>query len=244
MENLCDLLFELSSTERMRILQRLRNGRLKLSHISQELSITVTETSRHLQRLQEAGLLGRDSDSLYYLTNYGESALTLLGGLDILAENKDYVLNHDLSVLPPEFVQRLGAFKGARLVEDTLTGIRLTEMMYQKASEYIWVLSEQILVSALPFIKQSIDRGAEFRFLFPEDISPPPGFEPMSGTLERCLPDVKIRLAVTEKEALICLPYLHGALDYTPFIGDEPEFIQWCRELFLYFWSLGSSLSG
>ena len=239
MERLCDLLFELSSTERMRILQRLLEGKLKLSHISQELGITVTETSRHLQRLQEAGLLGRDSDSLYYLTNYGESALTLIGGLNILSQNREYVLQHDLSVLPPEFVQRLGAFKGVRLVEDTLTGIRLTEMMYQKATEYIWVLSEQILVSALPYIQQSIEKGAEFRFIFPEDLNPPPGFEPMSGALERALPDVKLRLALTEKEALICLPYLHGALDYTPFIGDDPEFLKWCHDLFLHFWDQG-----
>ena len=241
MERLCDLLFELSSTERMRILQKISNGRLKLSHIAQELEITVTETSRHLQRLQEAGLLGRDGDGHYYLTNYGEASLQLLGGLGVLSGNRGYVLNHDLSVLPKEFLQRIGALEEARFVVDTLTGLRLTEMMYQEAEEYIWVMSEQILVSALPIIQKRVDTGVEFRFIAPENIVPPPGFEPTRGTLEMILPEVSIRLAVTDKEALICLPYIHGALDYSPIIGTNEGFRQWCKDLFLYYWNSGST---
>lgn len=54
MENLCGLLFELSSAERMNMLNSLRNERLKLSHLAKRLDMTVTETSRHLQRLSDS----------------------------------------------------------------------------------------------------------------------------------------------------------------------------------------------
>jgi len=54
MEHLCDLLFELSSGDRMNIMLSLREQRLRLSHVAQRLEMTVTKASRHLQRLNEA----------------------------------------------------------------------------------------------------------------------------------------------------------------------------------------------
>ena len=60
MEDLCDLLFEFSSTERMNIMLSLQEERLKLSHVSNKLNMTVTETSRHLQRLSDIRLIEKD----------------------------------------------------------------------------------------------------------------------------------------------------------------------------------------
>lgn len=81
MENLCDLLFELSSAERMNMLNSLRDERLKLSHLAKRLDMTVTETSRHLQRLSDADIVARDTDGTYSLTPLGGLALQLLGSL-------------------------------------------------------------------------------------------------------------------------------------------------------------------
>ena len=68
MENACRLLFELSSSERMNLLKKLQKQRMKLSHVSEKLDMTITEASRHLQRLSEAKLIQKDVDWLYGLT--------------------------------------------------------------------------------------------------------------------------------------------------------------------------------
>jgi len=71
MEHLCDLLFELSSGDRINIILSLREQRLRLSHVAQRLEMTVTEASRHLQRLSNIQLVSRDVEGLYGVTSFG-----------------------------------------------------------------------------------------------------------------------------------------------------------------------------
>ena len=61
-EKMHKLLFELSSAERIKIMLELQKGKLKLSNLSRKLDLTVTEASRHLQRLSEAKLIQKDTD--------------------------------------------------------------------------------------------------------------------------------------------------------------------------------------
>ena len=65
MEDLCDLLFEFSSPERMRIMKSLLAERLKLTQVSKKLDMTVTEASRHLQRLSDIQLIEKDVDGAF-----------------------------------------------------------------------------------------------------------------------------------------------------------------------------------
>ena len=93
MERLCRLLFELSSSERMNIMLEIQKQRLKMSHISRKLDMTVTETSRHLQRLGEARLIERDVEGLYGLTPFGVHVLSLLSGLGFVSRYRDYFVS-------------------------------------------------------------------------------------------------------------------------------------------------------
>ena len=72
MKQFSDLLFELSSDERMGTLLRLRDEKTMLSHLAAKQNITVTETSRHLQRLNDAMLIQKNVDGLFELTKLGE----------------------------------------------------------------------------------------------------------------------------------------------------------------------------
>ena len=103
MDDLCDLLFELSSNERMNIMLKLLQEKLRLSHISQKLDMTVTEASRHLQRLSDVQLVHKEVDGRFSPTKYGEQAIMLLSNLTFLSKNKQYFLEHDVSILPCVF---------------------------------------------------------------------------------------------------------------------------------------------
>ncbi len=75
-DRLHKLLFELSSVERIKIMLELREGRLKLSHLSRKLDLTVTEASRHLERLAQAKLVQKDSCGYFGVAPFGTLVLT------------------------------------------------------------------------------------------------------------------------------------------------------------------------
>jgi len=75
MEGLSELLFDLSSIDRVTLLREIEKERLRLSQLATRLSATVQETSRHLTRLSHAGLISKDSEGLYFLTAYGKAIL-------------------------------------------------------------------------------------------------------------------------------------------------------------------------
>ena len=244
LEKTCKLLFELSSNERMNVLLELQQQRLKLSHISEKLDMTITEASRHLQRLSEARLIQKEVDGSYGLTHFGNLTLSLLSGICFISRNTQYFLEHDLSCLPSEFIQRIGELSSIPPgTSDVMTSFRLSEIMLQDASEYMWVMSDQILTSTLPIIGERMSHGVEFRFIFPEKIVPPPGVKPEPKAQRRRLSKVEEIILMTEKEAMFGFPDLNGKMDYALLVAKDPNSHKWCKDLFLYRWGTGVSAS-
>lgn len=235
-ENFAQLLFELSSEERLKTLGLLRIQSLKLTHIAQHLDISLSECSRHLQRLLESFLIEKGSDGDYSLTPYGHLTLSLLPGMEFLSKHCQYFLNHDLSNIPPEFIKRIGELISGELAQDTPTGIKLVDLLYRNTREYAWIMAGQVIVNVMPVVEEKIVEGVKFRSIFPEMFTPPPQYKPSIGPERRTLPTVNMRLLLNEKEALICFPLKDGRIDYAPFTSKNPEFHKWCKDLYLYYW--------
>ena len=228
----------------MAILRRLTEEPLKLSHIASRLDLTVTEASRHLQRLGDNCLIRKDSDGLYTVTPYGALVLSLVPGLDFASRNRDYFLDHDVSILPREFVDRIGVLSKCTFRGDTISNFAYEEGMFKEAKEFIWALADQVHWSAPPIINERVLAGVEFHTIIPENIVPPVGYRPAEGVERRLLPKVDVIVIVTDKEAVFGLPYLNGKMDYSWFGGKEPSFLKWCRDLHEYYWERAKPLVG
>ena len=237
MDDLCDLLFEFSSTDRMNIMNCLLAPRLKLSHVSQKLDMSVTEASRHLQRLSDIQLIDKDMDGAFGLTSYGRVAFRLLKGLDFISQNRPYVLEHDIMRLPDELISRIDEISLAKLNTDVVRVLAHVNVMFQEAEEYIWVMSyAHSLPSTIPIVQDRLEKGVILQRIFPEEIIPPTGeAETISGPC-RTLPKVDVRIMMTEKEAMCSLPTMDGRVDYASFIGKDPKFHKWCTDLYLHYW--------
>ena len=236
MGDLSGLLFELSSDERMTILENLHKEELKLSHIAKRQDITIPEASRHLQRLSEAQLIQRDSGGSYNLTSYGELVLRQLSGLDFILGNRQYFLEHDTSHLPYKFISRIGELSLGSLNKDALACIAYAELALKQAEEYSWSLTDQVIASSSTIIEEKIKAGIKIRSILPEKLVIPPGYNPPYGVERRTLPKIDIRVMVTEKEAMLGLPFLSGQMDYAQIISKDPKFCEWCRDLYLFYW--------
>src|SRR4030066_1779459 len=109
MQDLCNLLFELSNVDRLNILTVLKKKPMKLSHVSKRFGFTVPETARNVSRLQEANLIAKNVNGAFHLTPIGEEALQLLQGFKFLSKHKKYFTTHTLNPLPPEFISGIGS---------------------------------------------------------------------------------------------------------------------------------------
>lgn len=89
MERLCDLYFELSNEDRVRILHVLRENPLNITNLAKELDVTTQEVSRHVSRLTEAGLTERNSEGMFDLTPYGGLTLRQIKGLELTSRYRD-----------------------------------------------------------------------------------------------------------------------------------------------------------
>lgn len=220
----------------MRIISLLNGERLKLSHLSQKLDITVTETSRHLQRLSQTRLIQKDAGGLYHITSYGELALRQLSGLGFISGNGQYFLEHDSSHLPHKFVSRIGDLSLGSLSKDILACIASAELALKQAEEFCWSLTDQVIASSSTIIEDKIKAGIKFRAILPEKLVPPPGYIPAHGIERRTLPKIELRVLVTEKEAMFGLPFLNGQMDYAQFMSKDSRFYEWCKDLYLFYW--------
>lgn len=234
------LLFEISSNERITILLELQQQKLKLSHISRKLKLNLTEASRHLQRLCEHKLIQKDSNGLYGLTQFGSLTLSLLSGLLFISRHRDYFLEYDVSILPYEFVDRIGELEEGVYEAETLSNIEEGAKGIREAREFIWILSDQLITSVIPALMGKVKGPFDLRIALPENMFPPesesriPSNTP--GVQKRGLSKVDALVIMTEKYAFFCLPNRSGRKDYSGFNGTDPKFRKWCRDLFLHYW--------
>ena len=235
-----ELLFELANSDRFKILLLAEKQKLKLSHISKNLDMTVAETSRHLQRLRETKLLEKDGEGLYKLTPFGQLTLSLTASFDFISKHRDYFEAHTLSHLPYEFKSRIGELANSAFTDDVMVAFHLTEKVIEEAQEYIWILSNQVLVSTLPFLEKAIRRGVKFQLILPKDFIPPPGFKPLPvipNLIERrTLSRVDSVIIVSEKKGRLAFLNKASLMDYTGFGSTDAIGHKWCRDLFVHYW--------
>lgn len=236
MEDLSDLLFEFASTERMNIMLSLLEERLKLSHVSKKLDMTVTEASRHLQRLSDVKLINKDIDGTFGPTPYGVLAIRLLSSLDFISSNRQYFLEHDISNLPDEFISRINELSLGKLNTDVVSVLPHVNKMIQEANEFVWVLSyARTLPDTLQIVEEKIINGVDVRRIHPENLAPSPNI-PVLSDPRRTLQTIEVRIVLTENEAMCSLPLIDGKIDYTSFIGKDPRFHKWCKDVYLHYW--------
>ena len=247
------LLFELAGPDRLDILLALKKRPLRLSHLSKKLDFTVQETSRNVSRLAEAKLVVKEADGNFRLTPYGEETLNLIDGFSFLSKHRDYFTTHTLSALPKEFSYSLASLNGSKLVDDVMVLFSNVERMIQKAEEYIWLLSNQVLVSTIPYIQEALKRGAKFRLVLPKLVAPPKDameriFSPVfldamkTGKFElRFLETVDLQICLSEKEvAALCFLTTEGKMDYHGFRAEDELSFKWTKALFSHYWNMAT----
>ena len=109
-----------------------------------------------------------------------------------------------------------------------------------EAEQYIWGIGEGAVPELMgPIINEKIRKGIKLKMLGPEGAldaipSPSPRNVEMRG-----LSDIPVIIGLTEEGAAVCFCLVGGRTDYAGFSGKDPVFLNWVKDLFLYYWDKG-----
>jgi predicted transcriptional regulator len=144
----------------------------------------------------------------------------------------------------------LGVLDRCEFERDVMVSFHNIENMIFEASKFVWILTDQILASTIPYLIQAIERGTQFRLIMPRDYKPSadirklvdsPIFERASRgkKLEnRFMDAIDLFLCLSEKEvAALAFPTLKGGFDYTGFRAKNDSIVDWSKNVFTYYWN-------
>jgi predicted transcriptional regulator len=250
LEDLCNILFELSNEDRMRIIHRLSRDASNVTTLSRKLDLTTQESSRHLSRLINVGLIKKDVDGLH-LDFFGELILKQLEGLKFSSKHQSYFASHSLSEIPGEFIARIGELSDSNLVDNVMTSFHNVERLIKEAEEYILEMTDRYIMSTFPLLRDSFEREVRLRNIQRTEFLSQPMYSEIDPEVteelkrlsprlweERYLDKLPFFLYMSEKEvASIGFP-TNGKLDYIGFSSKDKKVHKWCHDLFQHFWKL------
>lgn len=245
-----DLLFELSNEYRYRVLILLQEQARRITELAREIGITLTEVRRHVSRLSEVGLIQRDIEGYYHLSEIGKIVLIEVQMFMFVSRNKAYINTHTTKDLPKEFIKRLGDLNKARYIGNVIDFIRQSDSIITEAEEYVWLLLDQLPMHNLSSILEAVERGVEFKIIEPRERVLNPDIESLTSeetknlartrqtplTDQRMRDEVNLFLYVSEKKCAFSLPTTKNVFDYNGYIATDEAPLMFCRDLFYYFW--------
>jgi predicted transcriptional regulator len=234
-ERLSDLHFQLASADRRRIVEELLKEDLKLNEVAKRMGITATEAFRQLQRLTDAGLLEKMPDGRYHSTRYAKLILDASASLSFISKNREHFVDHDASLIPPEFRGRLGELINTDLLTETVPNLNRGTEAFKKAEKRIDLMVEQRLEQHNQVIKQRASEGVPVRFLMQDSL-----LDSVKGELSSAKPSGEVRsvpricamVLLIDESMVLGLPRTDGRMDYQLFSSNDPVAVKWGDDLF------------
>jgi predicted transcriptional regulator len=232
------LYFELASESRFGILQELSKQDGKMREIARKLKLTTTEAFRQIQRLNDSLLIQKKPEGTYSITEYGLLVLHFSASFELIHNHRQYFSNHNIRKLPYQFLNRIGELSQAQFSPDIMGNINAAERITKEAEKYMYGGGGEQPLNIRAALQEGISKGLKYKFLFPKRFIPKtPTIPGLAQTAEmRSIEDLPFNVVMSEKEAGISFQFANGKVDYVSFVGKEPVFVNWVKDLFLYYW--------
>lgn len=237
------LLQVLSHPVKLEILRTITTKPEPIEIIAQKADISAEETKVHLDSLHGGGLVDKESNGTYRSSPYGQLILSLLIDFDFVAKYSDDFRDLDLSLIPISFVERLGELKESTRIEGTVSNLKSAELIFGRAEKKISVIANEVMLDAVPVVREKVSQGADFRFIIDQTFKPPSGFKATLPQLWRKVWKIPAAIVATDKEGMVFFLNRKLLVDYSVgFTSEEPSFIKWCEDLIDHLWNQGEQL--
>jgi predicted transcriptional regulator len=245
MEDLAELLFAIANVDRLTLFSTIAKERLRLTQLASKLSASTQETSRHLARLQEPGMIEKESNGCFILTPLGKALVALVPSLKFLTQHREYFLSHDASVIPLEFLERIGELEQGQFAYGMGVVLRHIARVFREAKRYVWLASDNAM-SLSDLGGKAASGDVLLRIVVPAGSTggiPSPRTELETKVEVRFAEKVYAGLALNEKLAGVAIADLTGKIDFNSgFASGDPKFHKWCTDLFMFHWNEAKAL--
>ncbi|VVB51786.1 Helix-turn-helix domain protein [uncultured archaeon] len=164
-----ELFTELSSENRLAILQTLDEKPMTFTSLIKEVNMNSTEASRQLSRLTEAQLIEKKGDGRYYNTLFGKLVLSSISSLDFISGKSGFFLNHDMSHIPLNLLRQIDALTTGEIITGVYNILNTHEKLGDGIKSYMWYMSDDFPRHHLPYIENRLEEGLEIRVILPKD---------------------------------------------------------------------------
>ncbi|NJD78743.1 MAG: DUF1724 domain-containing protein [Candidatus Methanoperedens sp.] len=236
-----ELFAELSSENRLAILQLLDKNPVTFTSLIKETDMNSAEASRQLSRLTESQLIEKKGDGKYYNTLFGKLVISSISDLNFISEKSGYFLNHDTAQIPPDLLRQIDALSTGEIITGVYNILNTHEKLGDGIKSYMWYMSDDFPRHHLPNIERKLEEGLEIRVILPKDMcSTSPLNEKSRKKIEiKVMDNIKISVIVSDKFSILELPGQDGKIDQnTAIFGYDDRFREWCKKLFQYYWEV------
>jgi predicted transcriptional regulator len=199
------------------------------------MDVTPTEAVRQLQRLSDGGLIQRQPDGSYTISPFGRLVLQLSSSIEFISHYQDYFSTHDISQLPIQMINRIGEISSANLVMDTIENLNTGQRIMIDATKFAYGIAKgQIPELMGPIMDKKVQEGFQIKMLIPKSMVTE--YKLIPNVEIRGLSEIPLGIVLTESAAVVTFRRVDGNFDYAGFSGTDPLFLDWARDLFLYYW--------
>lgn len=179
----------------------------------------------------------------------GRFALSLLPSFEMLRDESAYFGTHDVSSLPPAFLERMGELLEHRRLDHIDDVLQFQHAVVKESEKFVWFMSDQPVGHSLRADHSHFSPQTTLRMILPKSTDMA-SFRrakiAMGSRLEiGLLDEVRLVLAMNEKAAAFGLPGRDGRPDYNRGLkGNTASFLAWCQDLFSYYWERSAKRYG
>jgi predicted transcriptional regulator len=247
--SLIDLAF--LSEKRTNVLRLLEDGPKTSDEIKKDLNVSSTSIMPQIKKLKEGHLITQENDR-YQLSEMGEIVVEkmepLLNTVKVFEENYDYWINHDLSAIPEDLLNRIEELGNYFLLEPDLNRLFEVPEDFKKnllESRRVMIFLSYFHPLYLNLYSELARKGAEMYLILTE-----PVFKRMkedytenlqellnSKNTEIYICDKKITLknVVTDRFCSLVLFDRKGKFDHQRLMSFDESALEWCEELFTHY---------
>jgi len=249
LEDYAKYFLEVSSEQRLKLIQLINEKEFRLSELAKELDATAPEVHRNIERLEKSGFIVKDSANHFVLTALGQMLLAIIPNLAFIIENKKYFIEHPIDSLPKKFILRLGEIFECQFVSSYVSVFDNWKNIYENAHEYIYNILYEVpyFDDFTKSISKSLAEGVKIKSIFYEKAIVSDSRSEMvkkfkkyidSGDIQRMMTkNIGVAVIMNEKQCCLIFPNREGKVDAGyAFVSEDPSFHQWCFDYFNYSW--------
>lgn len=250
-----DLFGVLSNSKRRQMLRICSEQNLTPEQIAKTLNHGVMATKKHLSILQKSGLVEKNTDAEFAITQIGYGYIQNMNSFEFLNKYKDFFLEHRFGDLTSDLLMRIGDLRNCEFYYGFHIVLPRWSKIAARAKKYLNLVFLHPPIVIADSIKPRVDTNLKIRLLIGKnsDITECNEFvknlelnKPTirSNFEKRRCKQVQVNLIMSEKEACIIFPNNNGITDmHGNFISKDPDFVSWCHDFFECKWRDGEPIS-